>query len=305
MTFTATRRRFLALAGLFTSAAVTRAGAAGSTNKLLLDEIGTWRYEYMPADDACDITLIPDRMKVSSAVDSAGHTGSAVIAIKYSPNPDHHSLTGMLDVKYDGGAAAATVYIDGAKVGSFHAGGQGQNLSQWFGTDLQKIVDAKTMKVVLDLSGGPLTVFDVAFDQTKPAFEAAVNAGDSDYAWYHDIVIPSGGGTAGGGNSCFLTTACCEVVGLADDCFELATLRRFRDEVMMESADGRADVARYYAEAPVIVAAIHRRGERRVLLGLYFTHILPSALAAQIGLKRTARRLYTNMMHRLAPYVAA
>ena len=29
---------------------------------------------------------------------------------------------------------------------------------------------------------------------------------------------------------CFLTTACCEVLGLPDDCFELRTLRRYRDE---------------------------------------------------------------------------
>ena len=67
----------------------------------------------------------------------------------------------------------------------------------------------------------------------------------------------------------------------------------------MQTADGRADVARYYAEAPVIVAAIPRRGEERRLLMLYFTHIVPSVIAARIGANRLARRIYTDMMRRL------
>ncbi len=46
---------------------------------------------------------------------------------------------------------------------------------------------------------------------------------------------------------CFITTACCEVLGLDDDCFELRTLRRYRDQVLAARPGGDADIARYYS----------------------------------------------------------
>jgi len=95
---------------------------------------------------------------------------------------------------------------------------------------------------------------------------------------------------------CFLTASCCELVGLADDCFELRTLRRYRDEVLADMPGGRGDIERYYGIAPVILASIRRKGRERELLALYFTHILPSAMLARVGFNRTARRLYTHMM---------
>jgi len=95
---------------------------------------------------------------------------------------------------------------------------------------------------------------------------------------------------------CFLTASCCELVGLADDCFELRTLLRYRDEVLADMPGGRGDIERYYGIAPVILASIRRKGRERELLALYFTHILPSAMLARVGLNRTARRLYTHMM---------
>ena len=38
---------------------------------------------------------------------------------------------------------------------------------------------------------------------------------------------------------CFITTACCEALGLDDDCFELRTLRRYRDQVLAKTAGRR------------------------------------------------------------------
>lgn len=42
-----------------------------------------------------------------------------------------------------------------------------------------------------------------------------------------------------GKKGCFITTAACELRGLPDDCRELTTLRRFRDEVLLSSQEGR------------------------------------------------------------------
>lgn len=100
-------------------------------------------------------------------------------------------------------------------------------------------------------------------------------------------------------DDCFLTTACCELIGLDDDCFELRSLRAFRDGPLGAMPGGKDDIARYYRQAPLILAEMSRRGDSRRLLRLYATHILPSAMAARLGLNRLARGLYTDMMRRL------
>jgi len=72
---------------------------------------------------------------------------------------------------------------------------------------------------------------------------------------------------------CFLTASCCELVGLADDCFELRTLLRYRDEVLADMPGGRGDIERYYGIAPVILASIRRKGARaRVARALFHAH---------------------------------
>jgi|GEM_PF-2392431 len=100
-----------------------------------------------------------------------------------------------------------------------------------------------------------------------------------------------------GDSDCFLTTAACDGVGLADDCWELRTLRRFRDGWLARQPGGAEDIARYYREAPAIAEKL--RSDPEALLKLYWTRIIPSALAAQFGANHLARRLYTGMMHDL------
>lgn len=98
---------------------------------------------------------------------------------------------------------------------------------------------------------------------------------------------------------CFITTACCDLLGLPDDCFELRSLRRYRDEVLLTQPGGAALVARYYRVAPLILARLTGPARTRSLLSVYWRFVLPSALAARCGLNRLAYRLYTGMMGRL------
>lgn len=122
------------------------------------------------------------------------------------------------------------------------------------------------------------------------------NAKGEDLIWTYDIHKRKCTSIA-----CYLTTACVEEAGLADDCFELQTLRRFRDNVLAHMQGGREDIARYYRTAPAIVARIEASGQApRELARLYVCYILPSALAARCGLNGTARRIYTAMMRDLA-----
>ncbi len=99
---------------------------------------------------------------------------------------------------------------------------------------------------------------------------------------------------------CFITTATCEVLGLDDDCFELAALRRYRDHVLAKRPGGQADIARYYELAPLILARLPKSTRRARLLPLYARFILPAALAAHLGFNALAYRLYRRMVDGLA-----
>ncbi|MGH6825819.1 CFI-box-CTERM domain-containing protein [Methyloceanibacter sp.] len=102
---------------------------------------------------------------------------------------------------------------------------------------------------------------------------------------------------------CFLTTACCEVLGLSDDCFELRTLRRYRDCVLIAMPAGRAALSAYYLVAPSIVERLPREERVARLLSVYMRFILPSAVAAWLGFNRLAYSLYARMMEELSrPY---
>jgi len=99
---------------------------------------------------------------------------------------------------------------------------------------------------------------------------------------------------------CFLTTACVEHLGFDDDCFELSSLRRFRDGFLRHREEGPAVIDRYYDVAPRIVRAIHAADDRnRELTRLYAVYILPTAVLARLGANRAAYWVYRRMMIKL------
>lgn len=64
----------------------------------------------------------------------------------------------------------------------------------------------------------------------------------------------NGGSTNSG---CYLTTACVDYFGKPDDCYELETLRSFRDGFMQTSTEMKEAAKKYYVIAPKIVAKIN------------------------------------------------
>ncbi len=98
---------------------------------------------------------------------------------------------------------------------------------------------------------------------------------------------------------CCITSACCEVLGLTDDCFELVTLRRYRDCLLAATPAGRAEIARYYRLAPAILAALSPDRHGPLLLSVYGRFILPSAIAAKLGLNGLAHQIYVRMIAEL------
>ena len=80
---------------------------------------------------------------------------------------------------------------------------------------------------------------------------------------------PSDGG-------CYLTTACIKAKNLSDDCYELNTLRSFRDTYMKSFDKGNEDVEYYYLTAPQIVTAINnKKNSNEIFSFIYDGYILP------------------------------
>lgn len=99
---------------------------------------------------------------------------------------------------------------------------------------------------------------------------------------------------------CFLTTACCLAFGRPDDCFELQTLRRFRDGWLLRQPFGPDVVSHYYAVSPPILSRLAASPEgKRKLRVLYWTRILPCVALIRIGAYRRAYALYREMTARL------
>ncbi len=61
---------------------------------------------------------------------------------------------------------------------------------------------------------------------------------------------------------CFITTAVCEYLGKPDDCFELTTLRNFRDNWLALQPDGEDEIREYYELAPKIVEKLAASDEK-------------------------------------------
>lgn len=102
----------------------------------------------------------------------------------------------------------------------------------------------------------------------------------------------SGSSKKGG---CFITTAACEFKGLPDDCHELTMLRRFRDEQLLATAEGRALVKHYYGIAPAIAERLSGRPE----LESVWTTVIACVAAIEQGRFDKATRLYTAMVREL------
>lgn len=73
-------------------------------------------------------------------------------------------------------------------------------------------------------------------------------------------------GTGSGG--CYLTTAMCDILGKDDDCYELESLRFFRDNILLKTKAGKDIVDEYYIVAPEISSKL-RSHINRTRIALY------------------------------------
>lgn len=97
-------------------------------------------------------------------------------------------------------------------------------------------------------------------------------------------------GSSGG---CYLTSACIIAKNLPDNCYELETLRHFRDHWLMEQENGIQLIADYYAKAPKIVSAINEDPNKISIYNqIYSNLILPCLRYIENNQFEEAKELY-------------
>lgn len=100
-------------------------------------------------------------------------------------------------------------------------------------------------------------------------------------------------------SNCFITTACVNYFALSDNCYELETLRRFRDQFLLQSSEGSLDVEVYYDIAPVIVNKLENDPIKNLLFERIFSQIRMACMAIDQGDNSKAHSIYRSSVKEL------
>ncbi len=101
---------------------------------------------------------------------------------------------------------------------------------------------------------------------------------------------------------CYITTAVCESMNKADDCYELNLLREYRDGYLMnESESGEQIVREYYDMAPTIVKRINREQDSVVIYqGIWDEYLHSCIQLIEENKMEETQELYSAMVRNLA-----
>jgi hypothetical protein len=98
-------------------------------------------------------------------------------------------------------------------------------------------------------------------------------------------------------SGCFVTTAAVENLGKPDDCYELTTLRNYRDMWLRFQPGGEELVKRYYDAAPKIVERINASADRdAVYAALWKDCVSPCVRHIEAGEYEKCRDKYVEAM---------
>lgn len=103
-------------------------------------------------------------------------------------------------------------------------------------------------------------------------------------------------------SNCFITTACVKYYGLKDNCYELQTLRHFRDIYLLKSDRGKRMVGKYYQVAPALVKYLEADNQKAIIFKNIFLKIKSAcnAIEQQDFEKATAiyKATVANLYHK-------
>jgi hypothetical protein len=96
---------------------------------------------------------------------------------------------------------------------------------------------------------------------------------------------------------CYITTAVCNSLDKEDECFELNTLRKYRDEYLLSTIDGEKIVNGYYNIAPTIVNRINKsKDSNEIYQEIWSTYISPCITLISDNKNEECKELYSKMV---------
>lgn len=96
---------------------------------------------------------------------------------------------------------------------------------------------------------------------------------------------------------CYITTAVCESRHQPDDCYELRTLRNYRDEYLLNTLEGEAVVEEYYDVAPTIVHRINQKADsKKIYEEIYQNYLKECLTLIEEDKLEECREVYTGMV---------
>ncbi|MGN1167632.1 MAG: CFI-box-CTERM domain-containing protein [Lachnospiraceae bacterium] len=99
---------------------------------------------------------------------------------------------------------------------------------------------------------------------------------------------------------CYITTAVCESQSKPDDCYELNTLRGYRDGYLMQTEQGRQLVEEYYDVAPALVMCIDmQKDSEKIYDNIYKEYLIPCLECIENNRMDECRERYVSMVHDL------
>lgn len=119
--------------------------------------------------------------------------------------------------------------------------------------------------------------------------QAAARANPSSGGLFNDDIPLIGG--------CFLTTACVDAMGMADDCWVLESARKFRDTFMAETPEKAREISEYYEIAPKVVEGINKRADaKKIWKRFFWGDIVPFVEAIGKNELEKAHELYKKLI---------
>ncbi|HIW21866.1 MAG TPA: hypothetical protein H9887_07610 [Candidatus Dorea intestinavium] len=98
---------------------------------------------------------------------------------------------------------------------------------------------------------------------------------------------------------CFITTAVCDHLNKPDNCYELETLRDYRDHYLLTSAEGKELVEEYYNIAPSLVFILNMKKDQSIYEGLYTNYITPCLKSIEDHKLEDCKNIYKKMVNHM------
>lgn len=99
---------------------------------------------------------------------------------------------------------------------------------------------------------------------------------------------------------CYITTAVCQSLEKPDDCYELETLRKYRDQYLLGEGNATELVQEYYDVAPTIVKRINQSvNNREIYNSIWSRYLSPCIGLIEEDKNEECKQLYTEMVREL------